>query len=183
MKKLFVLAFMCLCVPLATLAEWQFQELPRRTCRECVIVRGYDSAKNRSRVWLKLLPIADLPNGKMFLSLTRDMGEGPAGKPTNSCNAGISVISDTAFETKEIEVKILADGKAVSLGLAPLGATVTSGKKIICSFLSETDWGNVSKLAGAEKLELHFGGREIKFDEEQFAAIRDFVFYAKGEQP
>ena len=181
MKKLFVLPLMSLCMSLAALAEWQYQELPRRTCQACTIVRGYDAVKNRSRIWLKMLPIADVPDGKMYLSLMRDMGEGPMGTPTNNCNAGISVIAETAFETKDIELQILADDKRINLGLAALGSTLPTGKKITSNFLSTTDWDNVSKLGVADKLELHFGGRAIKFDDEQIAAIRDFLAYAKAD--
>ena len=181
MKNLFVLLLMCLCMSLANLAEWQYQELPRRTCQSCTIVRGYDAVKNRSRIWLKMLPIADVPDGKMYLSMMRDMGEGTMGKPTNVCNAGISVIADTAFETKDSELVIVADGKPINLGLAALGSTLTTGKKITSSFVSNTDWDNVSKLGVADKLELRFGGTEIKLDDEQIAAIRDFLAYAKPD--
>ena len=181
MKMLFVLGLMCLCPPPATFPEWQWQELPRRTCRECVIVRGYDPVKNRSRLWLKLLPIADVPDGKMYLSLTRDMGEGPAGSPTKVCYVGISVIAKTTLETKHVEVLILADGDPINLGLAALGNTLTNGEKKTSSYLSVTDWDSVSKLGPADKLELHFGGMEIKFDDEHRAAIRDFLAYARGD--
>jgi hypothetical protein len=44
-----------------------------------------------------------------------------------------------------------------------------------------TDWESVSRLGAAAKLELHFAGKEMKFDEEQRAAVRDFLAYAKGE--
>ena len=181
MKFLFVLGLMCLCPPPATLAEWQWQELPRRTCHECVIVRGYDPVRNRSRLSLKMLPVADVPDGKMYFTLSRDMGEGPAGSPTKMCFAAISVIAKTTFESKQLEVLILADGVPINLGLAPLGGTLTKGEKQTSNYLSVTDWDSVSKLGLADKLELHFGGMEIKFGDEQRAAIRDFLAYARGD--
>lgn len=181
MKKLFVLIFIGLCLPLATLADWHFEELARKTCRDCVIVRGYDSGKNSARLWLKMLPLADLPDGKVCLSLTRNMGEGPAGSnPTNVCYAGITVFAKTVFETSDIEVLMLADGKPISLGQAPLGGTLPAGEKKASNFLSTTNWETISKLGAADKLELHFGGMKIKFDDEQRAAVRDFLAYAKG---
>jgi hypothetical protein len=182
--KIIVLAFLCLCTSVTLeQSQSQSQELPRRTCRDCVIVRDYNPVKDKARLWLKMLPVADLPDGKMYFSISRDMGEGPAGsKPTDFCTVGISVIAKTAFETNEIEVLILADGKPVSLGTAPLGTTLTTkGEKKSSNFLSVTDWETLSKLGAADKLELHFGGKEIKFDDEQRAAVRDFLAYAQGE--
>lgn len=181
MRMLFVFAFMSLCAPVA-LGQSLYQELPRRTCRDCVIVREYNPVKDRARLWLKMLPVADLPDGKIHFSLSRDMGGGPAGSsPTNFCTAGISVIAKTAFETSDLEVLILADAKPISLGVAPLGGTLSKGEKKTSNYLSITDWESVSKLGAADKLELHFGGKEIKFDDEQRAAVRDFLAYAKGE--
>jgi hypothetical protein len=181
MKRLFVLAFIGLCLSLGTFADSQFQVLPRLTCRECVIVRGYDSGKNRARVWLKMLPVADLPDGKIYFSLSRDMGESPAGSsPTDHCSAGITALAKTVFETSDVELLILADGKPVSLGMAPLGGTMSTGEKKASNYLSLPDWETLSKLGAADKLELHFGGMKIKFDDEQRAAVRDFLAYAKG---
>lgn len=181
MKILFVFAFVCLCAPLATFGQWQYQELPRRTCSECVIVRGYDPAKNRTRLSLKMLPVADVPDGKMYLTLSRNIVEDTAGGPDKIAYAGITFIAKTTVEVKDTEVLMIADGKPISLGRAPLGGTLTtSSNKKVSNYLSVANWESVSKLGLADKLELRFGGMEIKLSDEHRAAIRDFLFYAAG---
>lgn len=180
MKLLSFSALLCLLAFAPAFAQKSFQDLPRRTCGECTLVKEYDSVHNHTRVHLKLMPVTDVPGGKLYLTLSRNVSGPPDGGPAKVVYAGLTFVAKERVEIRETELLMVADGSPISLGHAPLAATTQSGPNVISTYFSSADWESVAKLGLAKRLEMRFGGIVVQFSDEHLAAIRDFLSYAEG---
>ena len=177
MKYLLASAVLCFCTHSVVLA--QGQEMPRRSCRECDITKTYQPTSNSTVVLLKLMPVADVTDGKMYISLTTSYGANEASKKS-AVSVSITFIAKELIEIEDPVLRAQTDESAINLGRLAR-STDSEGTLKISSYAGFAPRDDVQMLGQSKKVEMSFGGIKFSLTEEHQAAIVDFLAYAAGD--
>lgn len=176
MKYLLTSAVLCLCTYHVIFA--QGQEMPRRTCSECVITKTYQPALNSTVVLLKLMTVAEVTDGEMYFSLSSIYGVNKAS--TKTVTISITFIAKQIIEIEDPVLRAQTDGSAINFGRLA-HSTDSDGNLKISSYSGLVPSEDVSMLGQSKKVEMSFGGMKFKLTGEHRAAIVDFLTYAEGD--
>ncbi|MDQ1610306.1 MAG: hypothetical protein QOG00_237 [Pyrinomonadaceae bacterium] len=165
---------------LVTVAASQKQEMPRRSCHECKVTKNYDRFKDRTQFTLAPMPVADVVEGKMYLSLAAGYkGQTPAGAD-KAYVIGITFMAKTAMGANDAELIALIDGKPATFGELALADQNSLGYLHVVSYMKLTEIDLIRKIGLADKVEMRFGGIEFQLTRDQRLAILDLLNDLEG---
>ena len=175
-------AFLFCALPVSIAAAQQ-QELPRRSCRECTITKEYDRRTNQTQITLQPLPVADVPEGKMYLSVVAGF-KGQVAQGTDHVYViALSFIAKSAPNVSDTKLMALVDGKREAFGNLALTGRATGGERQTFTYSKLTDRSLISKLGRAHSVEMRFGGAKFQLTAEQRIALLDFLDDLDGNPP
>lgn len=178
MKYLLASAVLCLCAHHLGFA--QGQEMPRRSCRECVITKTYHPTSNSTVVLLKLMTVADVTEGKMYFSLATSSRPNDPGT-RNVVSLGITFIAKQLIEAKDPMLRAQADDSAINLGRLAHSNTDTEADLKISGYGGLANSADILKLGQSKEVDMSFDGIKFRLTDEHKAAILDFLAYGEGE--
>ncbi|HEY8226381.1 MAG TPA: hypothetical protein VIG25_13965 [Pyrinomonadaceae bacterium] len=180
MKILLVPVLLCVCASQSVFA--QGVEMPQRSCRECVITKEYDAPKDRTKVLLKQMPVAEVPGGTMYIALGTHYYGGHYKSVYNKVvYVTVTFIAKPLFEAKDTELKALADEKPITFGKLTLSVTDSKRDRKISIYMGMSGREDVLKLGQAKKVRMSLDGIEFQLTDEHRAAILDFLAYGDGD--
>jgi hypothetical protein len=178
MKHLLASAVLCLFAH--QLGFSQEQEMPRRSCRECVIAKTYQPASNSNVLLLKLMTVADVTQGNMYFSLATSSRSNDAGfKKVVSLR--ITFIAKQLVEAKDPILRAQADDSAINFGRLAHSHTDTAADLKISGYGGLANSADVLKLGQGKEVDMTFDGIKFRLTDEHKAAILDFLVYSEGE--
>jgi hypothetical protein len=179
MRRLICASIFCLLISSAVAA--QQVQMPRRSCRDCKILKQYDRFKDQTLFTLNAMKVADVVDGTLNLGLAAGYkGQTPAGAQKIYMIALI-FIAKTPLGASDPELVALVNGKPENFGRLSLSARDQVGYLHTVNYHGYTDRAALSKLGLADKVEMRFGGIEFQLTLDHRIAILDFLADLDGD--